>query len=350
MKLKQFITTTMMACASVITWAQDNFAEVTGSYYADQGIDYRGPMGNKKQKDGIELTFVDKENGKIENRIDLNCTGGKLKFYLNESLYNKQKLALFKSNEMQASLIMIDKNVFAILESDKLTDVLAKDKSMLSTYDLETAKAKYEDLKRKQDGAAADAAKQKMMNFAAYKENVGKVVFATNWGLFYPPEFNTAKEDPKQFLKSTELGKSIAAMAYFDKNPVATCGKTCQFNYEYEILGQKKDRKSNQSKSRAWSNMVKDKEVINDYKFLGAHSLYNDPDNMWDATWVDLLHSVKDQLKAGQSYNFKMTVYTWKDGANQEKLAEGTIALQITASSLEWLNKVIGWKEEKENQ
>jgi alanine dehydrogenase len=96
--------------------------------------------------------------------------------------------------------------------------------------------------------------------------------------------------------------------------------------------------------------MVKDKEVINDYKFLGAHSLYNDPDNMWDATWVDLLHSVKDQLKVGQSYNLKMTVYTWKDGANQEKLAEGTIALQITAASMEWLNKVIGWKEEKENQ
>lgn len=345
MKTKIFLTGIMLMALN-ITLSQANLSSITGKYFAADGIEFENAMRmKKKQKEDLEVTFVGEANGKIENKMILKWKGGSIEAFLDEKLFDKKQLVWFKAGANH--FVLLEDGVIAITneQGSQVGDVLAKNKSKLSEFDLDTAKAVIESLKSELNSEADDAEKQKLMkSHKAYKENIGKVVFSENVRLFSNAYVQSTPEDPTKFIKTQTLGKYIAYQAYFDVKPAKKYGSTSELNIEYEFEGQKLDRKSQAKKGRAWSNLPK-VEAFNEFTMKQGRLLVGDA--TLDYTMAQAILNVRDKLQFGKSYNLKVTIYAYKDGANVAKLAEGTIALKYEPESekaldtwQEWIDKM----------
>jgi hypothetical protein len=52
--------------------------------------------------------------------------------------------------------------------------------------------------------------------------------------------------------------------------------------------------------------------------------------NSADYAFLELLRLTQDNLKVGETYDLNVTVWAFKDGANIDPVAEGTIQLEYT--------------------
>ena len=65
---------------------------------------------------------------------------------------------------------------------------------------------------------------------------------------------------------------------------------------------------------------------------------------MADYAFLELLRQAQDDLKEGQTYDLKVTVWAYKDGQNIDPVATGTIQLEYTANTEKLLlDPVKGW-------
>lgn len=333
----------LLFLAANVAMAQADLGGLTGKYSAADGLEFENMMKMvKKQKEDIEIKFVGEENGSIANKLVLKWKGGELKALLDEKLYNKKKIVIFRQGEM--NFIMLEMGVLALTDKDgtKVGDVLAKDKSKLKDFDLDTAKALVDELMGDLNAGVANEALAKLMKSATFKNNIGKVVFSDNKALFGNP-YGLVEYEDKKHIKSQIIGRPIWFNFYTDVNVAAKYGKSAEMNIEYEMEGVKKDRKSLSKLGRTWAESFKKIDATGDgYMFTYGRVAGDSNMRAFDYAFLALMSDMNEKLMFTRSYNMKVTVYVYKDGANVAKLAEGTIALKYELESKE---KFDLWKE-----
>ncbi len=346
--MKRKFVTLLLSCAtySVSLFAQADLAAISGKYFAADGFEFENAMKmKKKQKDDISVTFVGEADGKIQNLVLVKWKGGEFKAFLDEKLYNKKKVVWFKESEN--TLFELAPGVFAIANKDgsQVGDVLAKDKNQLKDFDIETAKALIDEKTSELKGDADNAALAKYMKFEAFKNNLDKVVFGDNRNTFYNA-YGEPAEDPKTHIKSQLIGKPVWYNCYSKTNAVAKYGKTAEINIEYEMEGVKVDRKSQAKKGRNWASSIPKIEPRDDYKFLGGRPVCDGSAKSFDYAFLALMNEMNGKLLFGKSYNLKVTVYAYKDGANVGKLGEGVIAMKYEPESQAAMDLWKKWVDE----
>ncbi len=333
----------LLFLAANVAMAQADLGGLTGKYFAADGLEYMNMMKiEKKQKEDIEIKFIGEENGSIANKLVLKWKAGELVALLDEKLYNKKKTVIFRQGEM--NFIMLEAGVIALTDKDgtQVADVLAKDKNKLKDFDIDTAKALMDELMADLNAGAANESLAKMMKSATFKANIGKVVFSSNKALFGNP-YGLVEYEDKQHLKSQTIGKPIYMNMYTDVNVEAKYGKSAEMNIEYEMNGVKKDRKSLSKLGRTWAeSFVKLNPTNHNYMFLYGRVIGDSNARAFDYAFLALMAEMNDKLMFGKTYNMKVTVSVYKDGANVAKIAEGTIALKYEPESKE---KFDLWKE-----
>jgi hypothetical protein len=341
MKTKMIAMLLFLAANAVM--AQADLGGLTGKYFAADGLEYQNMMKmQKKQKEDIEIKFIGEEKGSIANKLILKWKGGELTALLDEKLYNKKKTAIFRQGEM--NFIMLEMGILALTdkEGNNVGDVLAKDKSKLKDFDIDTAKALVDELMADLNSGATSEKLTKLMKSATFKGNIGKVVFSDNRQLFGNP-YGLVEYEDKKHIKSQIIGKPIWINFYTDVNVQAKYGKSAEMNIEYEIEGVKKDRKSLAKMGREWAESIPKIEATGDgFMFSYGRAVADATEKRFDYGFLALMSDKNDKLMFTKSYNMKVTVYVYKDGANVAKIAEGTIALKYEPESKE---KFDLWKE-----
>ncbi len=345
MKNKNFFTVIAFLSMGVL-FAQADLGYINGKYFASDGFEFENAMRmKKKQKEDIELSFFGEVGGRLENKLVVKWKGGTLDLFLDEKLYNKKQVVWFKGGGN--SFIELEKGVFAVADEagKRIGDVLAKDKSKFNDFDMDTALALIENMTSELNDEATQKEKQKFMKtHKAYAENIGKVVFSENLRLFSDAFVRSQPEDPAKFIKSQVIGKYIAYQAYFNDKPAQKYGASAELNIEYEFEGQKLDRKSQSKKSRGWASLPR-VDAFDEFTMKQGRLLVGD--STIDYVMAQTILNARGKLQYGKSYNLKITIYAYKDGANVAKLAEGTIALKFEPESEKTLNTWEEWIEEK---
>lgn len=328
--------------ATNLFFAQADLGSITGKYFAADGLEFENMMKmKKKQKEDIEVTFVGEANGKIENKIVLKWKGGELQAFLDEKLYNKKKTILFRAGAN--TFIQLEDGVLAIANSDgsQIGDVLAKVSNKLKDFDIDTAKAIVDELMSELKSAESDAALEKMMTSATFKNNLEKVVFVDDKNILYNA-YGKVEYDEKKHIRTQIIGKTIWYNYYSKTNAAAKYGKTSEINIEYEMEGVKKDRKSCAKLGRNWASSIPKIESPDRYMFLQGRSFCDPNPKIFDYAFLALMNEMNGKLLMGKTYNLKVTIHVYKDGANVAKLAEGTIALKYEPESQKSMDL---WKE-----
>ena len=331
--MKRTLMALFLLLATNFVFAQADLGKLTGKYFAADGLEYQNMMKmQKKQKEDIEIKFVGEENGSIANKLVLKWKGGELKALLDEKLYNKKKTAIFRQGEI--NFIMLEDGVLALTDKNgtEVNDVLAKDKNKLKDFDIETAKALVEQLMGELNAGETNAQLEKMMKSPTFKNNLGKVVFSDSRALFQSP-YGLVEYDEKKHLKSQTIGKGIAFNFYTNINVEAKYGKSSEMNIEYEMEGVKKDRKSLSKLGRTWAESIPNISATHNFMFLNGRAIGIPATKSFDYAFLALMSSLNSKLMFGRTYNMKVTIYAYKDGANVAKLAEGTIALKYEPGS-----------------
>lgn len=346
--MKRKLMAMLLCLASTTTFAQADLEAISGKYAAADGLEFENMMKlKKKQKDDIQLTFVGEESGKIENKLVIKWKGGEIRGFLDEKLYNSKKIAWFKSDG-ENSFIKLDDGVIAIANrtGTAIGDVLAKDAAKLKDFDLETAKALVDGMMGDVNAGATEDGLKKMMKFDAFKNNLEKVVFADNRNTFFNA-YGEPKEDPKKHIKSQILGKTVYFNYYSATNAEAKYGKSAEYNIEYEMEGIKKDRKTCSKLGRNWAQSIKKIDVANRHLFLNGRSFCDPVEKIYDYAFLSLMNDVSGKLMFGKTYNLKVTIYVYKDGANVATLGTGIIALKYEPESkalmdlwAEWISQM----------
>jgi hypothetical protein len=344
---RKFVTLLLsFATYSATLFAQADLAAITGKYSAADGFEFENALKmKKKQKDDISVTFVGEADGKIQNLVIVKWKGGEFKAFLDEKLYNKKKVVWFKESEN--TLFELAPGVFAIANKDgsQVGDVLAKDKNQLKDFDIETAKALIDEKTSELKSDADDAALQKMMKFNAFKNNLEKVIFVDNKNAIFSA-YGEPKEDPKVHIKSQVIGKPVWYNYYSKTNAMAKYGETAEINIEYEMEGVKKDRKSCAKLGRNWASSIPKVKTQDRYMFLNGRSFCDPSDKYYDYAFLSLMNDMNGKLLFGKSYNLKVTIYAYKDGANVGKLGEGVIAMKYEPESQAAMDLWKKWIEE----
>ena len=310
---------------------------ISGTYYAIKGV----LLGSNIYQKTLKVNFLAKEGGKIVNKVNVyyKKSGSFESLYLDEKLKEKNITVFTCSNcnglfnyssSVNAEFYQPEAGIVIVYEdrAKKVVDVWAKDKAKLDVYDLETAQAKYDQFKKQVDSEKFEQKKKSLMsNYPTYKENIGKVVFVDNYGVFNYQYIDQPKEDSKNFVKSQSMGKSIYWGAYLSMPMTVTCGNTCLRNMEYEMEGIKTNREELRNKSRKWSDVIKEKPAEDRFCLNNGFQMISHRENIWDYAYVYLLYQNKDKFQLGKSYKLTARLYTHKDGANVEKVAEGSIML-----------------------
>lgn len=311
-------------------------------------------MSGKKQKNAI-LEFVKEENGVIVNRLELTIGkgGDKNKFTLDEKLMNKSNIKLFKGgiytpNYTGFEIMQLDNGVmFLNCTGQKGYVVLVKNPEDLKTWDEETGLAKYESDKNKVNAAATAGLRKKLEDkYKAYKENVGKIVFAPKSNSFdFIQGADVASEDPALFITEWVTGNGLAMRAYFDKAFSETCG-ACdgKVNYVFEMGKHKIDWMQLRSSSSAFSKMFAPSTMSNKYMTPAVW--------LWDgidynrALTMAVHKNIEDgSLKDGAKMNLKVTIYAYADKTNGTKLAEGSVSVKYAATSSNWTDRYNAFKD-----
>jgi len=345
--MKKKLVAIMLTVASFTVLAQNDLTSINGKYNAADGLEFENMMKlKKKQKEDIEVIFVGELNGKIENKLTIKWKGGEVNGFLDEKLYNSKKIAWFKSGG-ENSFIKLEDGVIALANRDgsKIGDVLAKDVSKLKSFDIETANALVSEMMNDVNAGKSQEKLNKMMKFDAFKNNLEKVVFADNKNVLYNA-YGEPAEDPKKHIKSQTIGKTIYYNYYSVTNAEAKYGKSAEINIEYEMEGVKKDRKTCSKLGRNWASSIPKVDVRDDHKFLQGRSFCDPASKIFDYAFLSLMNDLNGKLLMGNTYNLKVTVYVFKDGANVATLGKGTIAMKYDVDSQKEMDLWVQWISE----
>jgi len=307
-------------------------------------------------KDGkaYGFRFVKEEGGKIVDQLHYFEGKGAepaLKLDLKESYFRKNQVKLFfKWMSASASgyieIMEIAPGVFAQNKGDRsvrsndkpipldatrtVINVYAKNKTDFETWDIETAQAKVDMLLSTLKGAAGDKAKKQLMKYEVYKNYVGKIAFAKGTNYLRNQKNNQPTEKAANFITKRELGETVAFKPYFDK-PLEQSHPGAWFNITYEMAGQKTDREELRKSSSIFAKNIPQIDDDQDkFYFWYPKVTINTSNNVADYAFLELLRLTQDNLKAGQTYDLKVTVWAYKDGANIDPVATGTIQLEYT--------------------
>ena len=357
-KLKMIFTiAVLLICGYNVNAQKKGAFEALNTEVDEMGI--TGQYFFLNDKKALGLRFVKEADGKIINQLhwfEKKLSGEpQAKFSFKESYYTKNQVKLFyewahsNSSAGYVELIELEKGVIAqISQSEytsgnpvpletkrKVTDVLIKDQSKLTTWDLETAQAKVDMIIASLNTEKLEKEKAEWMKNEAYAKNVDKVVFAAQWYHLqkqgYPDKLAVSGAD---FKTELDMAGNMNFMGFFSVPPsVKYPGQ--QINIEYEMGGKKTNRETLRKKSAAWSNMV---PIIETKKFEYRQSPtraireYNQYQSQFvqDYAAIQCLYDNKDKLKVGQTYDFTVRIYAHRDGENGAVLAEGTVKLKYT--------------------
>lgn len=308
---------------------------ITGEYFA------------LKDKNTFGLRFVKEEGGKLVNKIDFYEKKNEIQasLALKENYYNKNKVKLFYTvvKNTYVELIEVEPGVLAQITSNygnngnavppdadrTVFDVLAKDKSKLSTWTIDAAKAKVDMIMTSLNTEKLEKDKATLMNFESYKNYHGKIAFAKGTNYFRNDRDNEPKEKLEWFISKAELGNTLAFKPYFEQ-PLMISHPGAWFNITYEMAGEKTDREALRKTSTFFSSnipvMEKDKDKY--YFFAGRGPIDNN--GSADYAYLELLRKIKDKIQVGQSYDLVVTVWAFKDGQNIAPVASGKIQMEYT--------------------
>lgn len=326
---------------------------VTDEYGISGVYTFSTPMqyGGKVQKTAV-IEFVKEENDVIVNRLTLTLKkgGDKEKFKLDEKLMSKSKVMLFKGgiytpNYTEFEIMKLDNGVmFLTKSSDKGYVVLAKNPEDLKNWDEETGKAKYDaEMGKVNSEATAGLRKKLEEKYKAYKENVGKIVFAPTMNSFqHMYGADIAGEDPSNFITEWVTGSGLAMRGYFDKAFSQTCSNCDKkLNFVFEMGKHKVDWMQLRSSGSAFSKMFVPSTGSSEYMTNGVW-LWDNMDFNRALTMAIHKNIVDGALKDGGKMTLKVTAYAYGDKTNGAKVAEGSISIKLNSGSADW-TKRYGW-------
>lgn len=259
--------------------------------------------------------------------------------------------SLYPSASKRYTYMQLEKDVFAYIfsgdnfENAKVLNVFAKDKAMLETYDKETALAKMQQLLKKADEEKNAKIKEDLLKNETYAKMKGKVGFVTHYNQT-GASYGKITEKPDVFISSVEIGKPFYWRAYYDVVPDSKCGDGCNRNVIFEIDGVKMSWMELRKKSSTWSGKLEKTRVDNDY-FSMCPTMINAYYSNW--ALVSVLYQIKDKFSEGKSFKCKMTVTNYRDGVDQDILAEGTINLVYKAANQSLIDTIFGRFKELDN-
>jgi hypothetical protein len=312
----------------------------SGAYSCLVGAEVPQGIGKKWQKT-YKIKFTEKEGGNFVNKMEIfvNKDGLSMKFNLNDKMTKKMGGRVFRTDDFHSIwLVEVEKGMFLEMHhssthreeldgSEKAEDVYAKDAAKLEGWDRDVAKAKFDAMFK--GGAKKDAAKlkERLMEYKAYKENVGKVVFVPHFNVFNYQYTDKPTEDPTKFIKSQSMGKPLYWGAYLEMPLTTSCGEDCERNVVYEMNGIKADRVALRNSEAKWNKMIKKKEAENKFCINNGVQLWSPSENILDYAFAKVLYENKANFKKGQTYKLTASLYGNRDGNNTEKVAEGSINL-----------------------
>jgi hypothetical protein len=321
----------------------ENFEDpsgTSGAYNLLIGGEVPQGLGKRLQKT-YKIKFAEKENGDFVNKLWVYMTkdGQNMEFRLDDKMTKKMGGRVFRTTDYHSIwLVEVEKGMFlemhnasthreALDGTEKAEDVYAKDAAKLEGWDKDVAKAKFDAMFK--SGAKKDAAKlkERLMEYKAYKENVGKVVFVPHFNVFNYQYSDKPTEDPTKFIKSQSMGKPLFWGAYLDVPMTTSCGTDCERNIVYEMNGIKGDRVALRNSSQKWSQNIKKKEADDRFCLNNGFQLWSPSENIMDYAFIKVLYENKDKFKKGQTYKLTASLYTNRDGNNVEKVAEGSVNL-----------------------
>ncbi|MCF6306609.1 MAG: hypothetical protein L3J09_01495 [Flavobacteriaceae bacterium] len=328
---------------------------ITGEYF---GLKDPGAVG---------LRFVKESEGKIVNQLHYFEKKGEptMKLALKESYYTKHQVKMFfKWNSASASgyveMMEVAPGVFAIIKGDRtvnsndkpialdatrtVIEVGAKNKADFDTWDIETAQAKVDMLIATLNAANSEKIKKKLMRFEAYKNYKGKIAFAKGTNYLKTQKLDQADHKVANFITKRELGETVAFKPFFEQT-LAASHPGAWFNITYEMAGVTTDREALRKSSTKFSKNIPQIDKDQDkYFFFYPKVTINTHNNIADYAFLELLRLTQDNLQAGKTYDLKVTVWAYKDGANIDPVATGTIQLEYGTRTEKLLfDPIKGW-------
>ncbi len=298
--------------------------------------------------------FVKEAEGKIVDELHYFEKKGdepQLKMDMKESYHRKNQVKLFfkwmsASASGYVEVIEVAPGVLAQIKGDRsandydtpipvdakrtVVDVMAKNKADLDTWDIETVQAKVDMIIGALKGAAGDKAKKQLMKYDVYKNYKGKIAFTKGTNYLRNQKANQPTEKEANFITKRELGETVAFKPYFDK-PLEQSHPGAWFNITYEMASVKTDREALRKSSSVFAKNIPQIDDDQDkFYFWYPKVTINTSNNVADYAFLELLRLIQDKLQAGQTYDLKVTVWAYKDGANIDPVATGTIQLEYT--------------------
>jgi hypothetical protein len=296
--------------------------------------------------------FVKEAEGKLVNQLhywEKKADEPQLKMEMKESYHRKHQVKLFyKWMSASASgyieVIEVNPGVLAQIQSDRsyndgpvaldakrtVVDVMVKNKADFDTWDIETAQAKVDMIVGTLKGAEGEKIKKNLMKYEVYSDYKGKIAFTKSTNVLRNQKHNQPTEKKENFITKGELGNTVAWKPYFEQ-PLEQSHPGAWFNITYEMEGVTTDREKLRKSSTVFSKNIpqidKDQEK---YYFWYPRVIVNRSNNVADYAFLELLRLTQDKISAGNTYNLKVTVWAYKDGANIDPVATGTIQLEYT--------------------
>lgn len=330
---------------------------ISGTYFALDGIEYKSEMGSMRKQKTLKVQYVDKKDGEFLQEITFyyNKAGGNYSFRRHGKMSKKYGHSVYRYTSFQSLwVIELEKGLFmavanksthkdTILGDELVGDIFAKDAAQLEVYDMEVAKAKWQQIVNKGKSGEVAKLQKKMMTYKAYKENVGKVTFASHYAKYNYRYSNKPTEDPKNFIKSASIADGSLYLGSYVKTPLGSlCGTDCEFNYVYEMNGKKVSRVELRNSAPNWSKNVgrlnKSYDYFNVYKTVDGDGL--------DYAYLYLIYQNKDEFMYGKSYKLTVKVYSNRDQNDEELMAEGSIQLKYDPKFQAQFDKKMRWVEE----
>ncbi|KAB1154638.1 hypothetical protein [Tenacibaculum aiptasiae] len=328
-----------------------------------------GEYHGLKDKKAFGFKFVKEDQGKVVNQLhywERKQENPQLKMNFKESYFRKKQVKMFfvwmsssaksyievfevapgviaQTQQTDRSINSYDESV--PLDSKRtVIEVMAKNKADLDTWDIETAQAKVDMIISDLNSLKMAKTKKKLMRFDSYKNYHGKVAFAKGTNYLRSSRSNQPVEKVANFITKQELGSTVAFKPYFDQ-PLSVSHPGSWFNITYEMAGKKTGREELRKTSTKFAkNIPQLDKYKNDFYFFYPKVTVNRSNNIADYAFLELLRQAQDDLKEGQTYDLKVTVWAYKDGQNIDPVATGTIQLEYTANTEKLLlDPVKGW-------
>lgn len=329
-----------------------------------------------KDKRAYGFKFIKEADGKVINK--LHYWGKKqdhpqLNLHFKESYFRKKQIKLFfvwvgTNSESYVEVLELAPGVLVGLKTNRtfmgydksvptdaqrtVRNVFVKNKEDFETWDTETAQAKTDMIFSSLNLEKIEKDKKKLMRFEAYKNYKGKIAFAKSPHLLKSPIDKQPTEKVAHFMTKGELGETVAYKPYLEK-PLAISHPGAWFNITYEMAGKKTDREALRKSSTKFSKTIprlNDWIRDLDFYFYRPRVLVNTSNNLADDAFLELLRITQNDLKQGQTYDLKVTVWAFKDGQNIDPVSTSTIQLEYTANTKKLLfDPVKGWITVLEN-